>query len=76
MTGRPFLVVEIASRSAAYVSGPNARRLLIEAGAKSPMWLPRRRVWATSPKVARDLLALADARSIPVRFTDAQEVEA
>ncbi|KAA1423303.1 hypothetical protein FE697_006690 [Mumia zhuanghuii] len=62
--------VEFASKSAAYVSGPGSRALLVECGAKSPMFLPLRRVWATSPKVARDVLAACELRRIDVELVD------
>ncbi|KAA1423402.1 hypothetical protein FE697_007260 [Mumia zhuanghuii] len=67
------MYVKIVSKSAAFVSGPLARTRLVECGAKSPMWLPNRRVWATSPRVARDLIALCDAERIPVEFIDVSD---
>ncbi len=66
-----FITVEIVSKSAAYVSGHGARELIVECGAKSPMWMPRRHAWATSAKIASDVLALCDMRNLPVRMIEA-----
>ena len=56
----------------AFIAGPktDARRRIAACGDRSPLWVPRRAAWATSPAVARRVLDQLDARRIPYTLED------
>lgn len=60
----------------AFVVGPksDARRRLAACGDRSPLWVPRRQAWATTPAAARAVLDQLDARRIAYTVTDAQQL--
>lgn len=57
----------------AEVSGFRARELLVECGLASPVWVSRSRVWSTSARRARDVIALADIRGYEVTVNEGGE---
>lgn len=68
---RPDLTVTFVNDWCAVLTGPAARRLLVNLrGGRAPVWSSRPRGWATTPDVARDALALAQARGIRVAVLD------
>ncbi len=58
------------ANDAAFIQGPGAGRLIEQASGKL-IWLPRRRAWATSVRVASAVLALADHERRVVTYTEA-----
>jgi hypothetical protein len=55
---------------AAHVTGPGARELLVDAGARRPYWSHLSGCWFTSAKVAINALALAQRRRIEYDVRD------
>jgi hypothetical protein len=65
------LVFEIDKiNDAAHVTGPGARELLVDAGARRPYWSHLSGCWFTSSKVAINAMALAQRRRLEYDVRD------
>lgn len=66
MNTRPAstLRVRFAGKWCAYVSGYGSRELLSELrGGKAPIWSATLKAWATTPRTAADVIAIAESRN-------------
>ncbi|UDY22398.1 hypothetical protein [Nocardioides sp. Kera G14] len=69
------LRVHFEGRAFALVSGYGSREMLTELRGRAPMWSTIRKAWTTTPKTARDLIAMAEARGRRVVISDADQLE-
>lgn len=70
----PTLRVTFAGRWLALVSGHGSRELLMEMrNGKAPIWNATRRAWATTPRTAADVIAVAESRDWRVLITDDEQ---
>ncbi len=60
------LYVTLVNASCAYVNGPGSRDLLTELRGRPPVWATISRAWVTTPRTARDLVAIAEHRGYSV----------
>jgi len=67
------LRVRFVNRSCAYVSGYGSRELLTEMRGRAPIWSATVRAWATTPRTARDLIAVAEDRGRRVLVSDDEQ---
>jgi hypothetical protein len=65
------LEVEFLTPSCAHVRGYGSRDLLTELRGRAPVRGTLAKAWVTQPHVARDLLAICQARGIDVDVTEA-----
>ena len=60
------LTVTLVNNSCALVSGHGSREMLTELRSRPPVYATLSRAWVTTPKTARDLVAIAEHRGYDV----------
>lgn len=63
---RPWIRVTIEGKTG-YVAGPNTKSLIEQCGGR-PMWIGRRKAWATRASTATDVLALAELDGYAISY--------
>lgn len=69
------LEVRFVNGSCAYISGYGSRELITEIRKRPPCWSSLGRAWVTTPRTARDIIAVAEARHYEVFVTEGDPVD-
>jgi hypothetical protein len=69
---RPFVVVRVESRWAAFVSGHGSWGLCRDAGNRKPVWSRTERAWVVSEHTAHRVVELAERADMGVVVTGVQ----
>lgn len=69
------LHVQLVNENAAYISGYSSRELITEIRKRPPCWSSLGRAWVTTPRTARDIIAVAEARHYEVTVTEGDPVD-
>lgn len=69
MSARTLTVVMV-NQNCAYVSGYGSRELITDLRGRPPVWSSIGRAWVTTPRTARDIIAIAESRGWDVVVTE------